>query len=56
MDAQALKIEALCSQVEKLELKLEAICKHYGISLDYQPHSYDVSNAEDHGDGVSVSG
>ncbi len=45
MDITAVKVDNLMKTVEKLQMQIDAICKKYGVQLEYKPDCYEANDA-----------
>jgi hypothetical protein len=43
MNDYGAQIAALTRQLDKIDMKIETLAKACKVSLDYQPHSYEVN-------------
>ena len=43
MNDYGAQIQSLSQQLEKLHMKIDALAKACKVSIDYNPHSYDVN-------------
>jgi hypothetical protein len=50
-DCHGQQIAAMQLQIDKLRIMIEKLAEHEGVSLDYQPHTFQANPLPDEEDG-----